>query len=384
MASADSSRLSRRDFMRAGSLSVGSCGLSLCAMENAGAAPPAAGRARSCIVLFLVGGPSHLETWDPKPNAPVEVRGPFRPISTSVAGIRVSEHLPRLARLAHRYTIIRTVHHDASPIHETGQQLLQTGRLSRNDVDFPHFGATMSRHLDRKESGVAPFIILPAPIGNLGVNISHGQGAGFLGAAHAPTVQTHFTRLLSQADRDRYGKTAFGDACLRALQLVEEGVRCVVVNMFETVYDRVTWDCHADRQCLSSTLDDYRRTLCPMFDRACATLLDDLHQRGLLAETLVVAMGEFGRTPRLNSQGGRDHWPGCWSIVLAGGGVRGGQVIGVSDRFGAAPASRPVTCAEVTASVYNAMGLPLSTQLAGPDLRKWPLVEATKIRELFG
>jgi hypothetical protein len=384
MSSADSSTLSRRDFMRASSLAVGSGGLTLCVIEKTDAAPPAAGRARSCIVLFLVGGPSQLETWDPKPNAPVEVRGPFRPISTSVAGIRVSEYLPRMARLAHRFAIIRTVHHDASPIHETGQQLLQTGRLSRDDVDFPHFGATMARHLGPKQSGIAPFIILPAPIGNMGVNISHGQCAGFLGAAHAPTVQTHFTHLLSQADRDRYGKTAFGDACLRALQLVEEGVRCVVVNMFETVYDRVTWDCHADRHCHSSTLDDYRRTLCPTFDRAGAALLNDLYERGLLAETLVVAMGEFGRTPRLNSQGGRDHWPGCWSIVLAGGGVRGGQVIGVSDRFGTAPASVPVTCAEVTASVYNAMGLPLSTQLAGPDLRKWPLVEAAPIRELFG
>jgi uncharacterized protein (DUF1501 family) len=376
--------LSRRDFLRAGSLAAGSAGLVLSEAGKTEAARVSAGRAKSCIVLFLVGGPSQLETWDPKPNAPVEVRGPFRPISTSVAGVHISEHLPRLARLAHRYAILRTVHHDAAPIHETGQQLLQTGRLSRYEIDFPHFGAMMSRQLGPKQTGVAPFIILPALIGNTGINISHGQGAGILGAAHEPTVQAGFTQFLAQADRERYGKTAFGDACVHSLHLVEQGARCVVVNMFETVYDRVTWDCHADRQCLSSTLDDYRRTLCPTFDRAYASLLDDLHQRGLLEETLVVAMGEFGRTPRLNSQGGRDHWPGCWSIVLAGGGVRGGQVLGASDRFAAEPSSRPITCAEVTASVYNALGFPLSTQLAGPGGRQWPVVEAAPIRELFG
>jgi uncharacterized protein (DUF1501 family) len=135
---------------------------------------------------------------------------------------------------------------------------------------------------------------------------------------------------------------------------------------------------------LTSTLDDYRRTLCPTFDLAFAALLDDLHQRGMLQETLVLALGEFGRTPRLNANGGRDHWPGCWSIVLAGGGVRGGQVIGASDRIAAEPASRPVRCAEVTASVYNAMGLPLSTRLVAAGGRKWPLVDAGPIRELVG
>jgi hypothetical protein len=316
---------------------------------------------------MLIGGPSQLETWDPKPNAPAEVRGPFRPIATTVAGIQISEHLPRMASLAHRYAIIRTLHHDAPPIHEAGLQFLQTGRLCVNSLEAPHFGAVLAQQRG------APFVILPARLGNTGISISHGQSAGWLGAAHEPKVQASFTHLLTPAERDRYGKTSFGDACARSLQLVEQGARCVVVNMFETVYDRVTWDCHAARQGLASTLDDYRRTLCPTFDRACATLLDDLQQRGLLDETLVLVLGEFGRTPRLNANGGRDHWPGCWSIVLAGGGVRGGQVIGVSDRLGAEPIQRPVTCPEVVASVYNALGLPPST-----------LVEATPIGELFG
>lgn len=374
---------SRRDFIRTGVLAAGAAGLSLGVGRQSEAGQIAAGRAKSCIVLFLVGGPSQLETWDPKPDAPAEVRGPFRPIATSVTGIQISEHLPRMASLAQRYAIVRTVYHDAPPIHETGQQLLQTGRLSQNDVPFPHFGAVLARHLGPRQPDAPPFVILPAPIGNTGINVSHGQSAGFLDAAYEPQVQAPFTHRLSQSDRERYGKTGFGDACMRSRQLVEEGVRCVVVNMFDTVYDRVTWDCHAERQSLSSTLDDYRRTLCPTLDRALATLLDDLHQRGLLDETLVVAMGEFGRTPRLNAQGGRDHWPGCWSIVLAGGGVRGGQVIGASDRLSAEPARRPVTCGEVVASIYGAMGLPHATQLALPDRRIMSVVEAAPIRALF-
>jgi hypothetical protein len=188
---------------------------------------------------------------------------------------------------------------------------------------------------------------------------------------------------LSQAERERYGKTAFGDACARSVQMVEQGTRCVVVNMFDSVYDRVTWDCHADRHSLTSTLEDYRRSLCPTFDLACATLIDDLHQRGLLDETLLIAMGEFGRTPRLNAQGGRDHWPGCWSIVLAGGGVRGGVVVGSSDRHGAEPVRRPVTCGAVVASIYQMMGLAPSTLMTLLDRRAMPLGDASPIHELF-
>ena len=375
-------KTTRRNFLRVGSLTAG---LGHCDADNSQATQRSTGQAKSCIILFLVGGPSHLETWDPKPDSPADVRGPFGSIATSVTGVRISEHLPRMANLAHRYAIIRSVHHTLSPVHETGMQLLQTGRLEERGVAFPHFGAVLGQQLGPKQAGVAPFVVLPSLIGNMGVNvISHGQTSGFLGAAQAPTLQANFTQQLSPTDRDRYGKTAFGDACARSLQLVEQGVRCVSVNMFETVYDRVTWDCHADRQSMFSTLDDYRRTLCPTFDRGFSTLLDDLHQRGLLEETLVIAMGEFGRTPRLNANGGRDHWPGCWSIVLAGGGVRGGQVIGASDRIGAEPISRPVTCPEVVASVYNAMGLPRSTRLVGPDRRAWPLVDAAPIRELVG
>jgi uncharacterized protein (DUF1501 family) len=352
---ADPPTFSRRDFLRSGSLAAG---VSLCNLPDAEASQSP--RARSCILLMLIGGPSQLETWDPKSSAPAEVRGPSRPIATSVPGIQISEYLPRLASLAHRCAILRTVHHNAAPIHETGLQLLQTGRVSSLDDEAPHLGA------------LAPggrVVILPARLGNLGISISHGQGAGRLGADREPIAQSYFVHQLPHADRDRYGKTSFGDSCLQALRLVEQGTRCVVGNMFDTLQDRTTWDCHAAAHGLTSTLDDYRRTVCPMFDRACSALLDDLHQRGLLDDTLVVAMGEMGRTPHVNTRGGRDHWSGCWSIMMAGGGVRGGQVIGASDRIAAEPAERPVRCEEVAASIAFALGLPMP---------------ASPVRELFG
>lgn len=342
---------SRRDFLRAGAAATVGTGLAMSA--SAGEVR----RAKHCIFLMLIGGPSQHETWDPKPDAPSHVRGPFGTIATSVTGVRISEHLPHSARLAHRYAIIRSVHHDAPPVHEAGLQLLQTGRLCRDGVEPPHVGAL----LPATETGSTPLVVLPSALGNLGINVSRGQNAG--------AVQSTFTHLLRGADRERYGKTAFGDACARSLQLVEAGTRCVVVNMFDTIVDRVTWDCHAALPSLRSTLDDYRRTLCPTFDRAFASLLGDLHTRGLLDETLVIAMGELGRTPRLNANGGRDHWTSCWSIVMAGGGVRGGQVIGSSDRFASTPTTRPVTCSEVAASTFHAMDVPFNG--------------ASPIRELF-
>ena len=153
--------------------------------------------------------------------------------------------------------------------------------------------------------------------------------------------------------------------------------------MFETVFDNLTWDCHADGGSLSTTLDDYRQTLCPMFDAAYTALLDDLHQRGMLQSTLVLAMGEFGRTPELNPRGGRDHWPGCWTVLFAGGGVRGGQVIGASDATAAEPRDRPVTPAELAATVYQSLGLDPAIRLNGPDGEPLALADATPVEELF-
>src|SRR5205823_10647728 len=168
----------------------------------------------------------------------------------------------------------------------------------------------------------------------------------------------------SEALRARYGRNTFGQSCLLARRLLENGVRLVTVNMFDTVFNEITWDCHADGGSLAVRLDDYKETLCPMFDTAYTALLEDLKQRGTLDNTLVVAMGEFGRTPQLNPRGGRDHWPGVWSVLFAGAGVRGGQVIGSSDKTGAEPKDRPVTPAEVAATVYHALGIAPSTTLS--------------------
>jgi uncharacterized protein (DUF1501 family) len=418
--------LTRRDFLRAGALSAGAVGLSLADLARLEAASSRS-RDVNCILLFLVGGPGHLDTWDLKPDAPAEVRGPFRPVRTNVPGVEVCEHFPLMATVADRYALVRSVHHAEAPIHETGHQLMQTGRLSRGGQDHPHYGAVLSRLRGPRADGVPASVVVPAPIGNTGVSISHGQTAGYLGAAHEPVVcgldparpaargdlidgvdckqrkldaaggpdpaaaplfapaAKKALDLASEGEtvRERYGRNTFGQSCLLARRLVEGGVRLVTVNMFDSVFDAVTWDCHADGGSLGTTLDDYRDTLCPMFDRAYTALLADLASRGLLDTTLVVAAGEFGRTPHLNPRGGRDHWPGCWSVLFAGAGVKGGRVVGSSDAIGGEPKDRPVSAAEVAATVYTALGLDPSTRLPGPDGRPLPLVDAAPVVELF-
>jgi len=423
------SGVTRRDFLRVGGLGLGSLGL--CPLDLDALAAVETNRERSVIVLLLVGGPSQLETWDPKPDAPSEVRGPFRSIATCCPGVRISEHLPRLASRMDRLALVRSIHHDAAPIHETGQQLLQTGRLCRGGEEHPHVGSVVAR-LKGARRGLPPFAILPGPIASTGVDIPHGQSAGWLGAAYHPfhlnadPAASHFDpgkaldrartflddavkrdpsdgRAVARATdslltaparnafdlddegpgvRDAYGPTTFGQSCLLARRLVEGGVRLVTVNMFETVFNRVTWDCHGAAP--FSTMDDYARELLPTFDRAFAALIDDLDKRGRLESTLVVAAGEFGRTPRLNAAGGRDHWPGLWSVALAGGGVRGGQVVGASDEHAASPADRPVTPQNLLATIYHSLGIDAAQYLTRPDDESYPLVEdSNPIRELF-
>lgn len=367
--------VSRRDFLKAGSLAVGAAGTTF----QTASALPTLSRSAACILLHLVGGPSHLDTFDPKPNAPAEVRGPFGSIASAVPGVRLSEHLPRTAARLDRVSLVRSVFHDADPIHEAGQQLVQTGHLGRGGRDWPHVGSLASARLGPARPGVPAAVLLPGPVENTGVSVSHGQGAAWLGTDHEPAVIS----VGEEVGRERYGPSAFGDACLRACRLVEAGARVVTVNMFETVFDRITWDCHADGGSLPATLADYASTLCPMFDRAFAALLDDLAERGLLDSTLVLATGEFGRTPRINPRGGRDHWPGCWTALLAGGGVRGGQIVGASDARGARPADRPVAAAELAATVLYTLGIDPSTRAPGPDGRPVPLVDVPPIHELF-
>lgn len=358
--------VSRRDFLRVGGLSV--VGMSVA--EQAARAAGAAGR-RNCIFLLMTGGPSQLETFDPKPLAPAQIRGPLRAISTSVPGIELSESLPRLAERMHQFALLRSLCHRAAPIHETGLQLLQTGRLAEGGVRHPSFGAVVSRELGPR-GDVSPYVVLPKPLSATGVNAYQGQQAGTLGSEFDPVPcpldgngagsEAPFSAATDFDDEPdsvlrAYGEYRAGRLCLRARQLVEAGVRVVTVNLFDALVGVQTWDCHGRNTAVPTTLYDYRDTLCPQFDRAASALLDDLAQRGLLDDTLVVATGEFGRSPRINPHSGRDHWPGVWSALLAGGGVRGGQVIGASDAHAAAPACRPVDPAELHATLLQFFGL---------------------------
>ena len=404
------SGLTRRDFLRVGGVGLGSLGLPLAGVR--GASTPAPSTERAVILLMLVGGPSQLESFDPKPDAPSHVRGPFGSIPTALPGVRFCEHLPGLARRMDRMTLIRTLHHDSAPIHETGHQLLQTGRLCRLGHEHPHVGAAIARA--RGSAGdLPPFMILPGPIGNTGVGVPHGQSAGVLGRAYEPfpldadpaAADYDARRALDRACRfldeqplsrparnafdlraeredvrDAYGRHGFGQNCLLARRLVESGVRLVTVNMFQTVFNRVTWDCHGASP--FSTLDDYARVLLPTLDQTLSALLDDLDRRGLLETTLVVATGEFGRTPKLNAAGGRDHWPGAWSALMAGGGTRGGTVIGSTDGEAAAPADRPVTPAELVATIYRSAGIDPTQPMRLADGTELALVEGSgPIRE---
>jgi hypothetical protein len=440
--------VSRRDFLRAGTLGAGAVGLSLADLQGAAAR----GKDINCILLFLIGAPSQLDTWDLKPSAPDTVRGPFRPTRTNVSGVQIGEHFPLMAQRADRYALLRSVYHKAAPIHETGHQMMQTGYLFRGGREYPHYGSVVSHIRGPRPGGLPPFVVLPSPVGNTGVSVSHGQGAGYLGARHEPfflrgdpasagfkvtalqapggvdparlktrkalleavdsahrafdatedsrardsAYDKAFGLLFSEKTkkafdisaekpelRARYGRNTFGQSCLLARRLIEHGVRLVTVNMFDTVFNEITWDCHADGGSLAVNLDDYKNTLCPMFDVAYTALLDDLKERGLLSSTLVLAMGEFGRTPQLNPRGGRDHWPGVWSVLFAGAGIKGGQVVGSSDKNGAEPRDRPTTPAEVAATVYKGLGLDLNARLPGPENRPMPLTEAEPVEELF-
>src|SRR5262245_25691758 len=176
--------LSRRDFLKAGSLGAGAVSLSLAEIDRARAAGN--GKDINCILLFLIGAPSQLDTWDLKPSAPANVRGPFRPVKTNVPGVEIAETFPLMARMADRYAILRSVYHKAAPIHETGHQMMQTGYLFRGGREYPHYGAVVSQLKGPRPGGLPPFVVLPSPVGNTGVSVSHGQGAGYLGARHEP------------------------------------------------------------------------------------------------------------------------------------------------------------------------------------------------------
>ncbi|MSR30626.1 MAG: DUF1501 domain-containing protein [Gemmataceae bacterium] len=357
---------------------------------------------KNCIFLFLTGGPSQLDTFDPKPNAPEEIRGPFKAIQTKVPGMLLSETLPEMAARANRFCLVRSLNHQEAPIHETGQQLLQTGRLASGSLDHPHFGAIISSLAGGGDNAMAPFVVLPGKLGNTGVTMYQGQDAGYLGEFNSPVVVTSSRKsfrdiqsiqhpsprrnasavrstLAGIKPDPRYGSSLFGEACQAARALVEKGTRFALVNMFETVFNEPTWDCHADGGALSTTLQDYRTRICPMFDLAFSALLDDLEEKGLLASTLVVAVGEFGRTPYLNNRGGRDHHNGVWTGILAGAGLAGGAIIGSSDDHGDEPKDQPVSPGMLAATIFKTLGYDPASLVPGTRL---PLADANPIAAL--
>jgi len=447
-------RLSRRAWLQMGGL--GLLGLSLPALlkgESNHKAPPAA---KSCVLFLLHGGPSQLDIWDMKPGAPAEVRGEFSSIATTVPGIRVTEHLPRLARLANRYTIVRSMTHTAVN-HNTATYLVTTGHPPLRDLiaftptvnDHPHLGAQIA--LKKSGANNTPAAVsLPDPVSD-GPYTTPGQGGGFLGAAHAPMVvygdpnEEEFTvdglgihgedapdrlagrrallhnlneQLARLADeprveqldryqkrafrlltsdatrrafemgaetprlRDRYGRHKYGQSLLLARRLVEAGVRLVTVYWGGKVNNPLPhWDTHFNN---NRRLKD---ELLPPFDQCFSAFLEDLDARGLLASTLVVCMGEFGRTPRFGQDTGngvdatgRDHWPQCYSLVVAGGTAPGGRVLGRSDRFAAYPAADPYTPQDLAASLLHALGIDPNEEVQDGFGRNLPL-SAGEVRE---
>ncbi len=442
--------MKRRDFLHAGALAALGLGVTdWLTLKALGAVPEE--KDINCIMLFLVGGPSQLDTFDMKPNAPAEIRGPYRPIKTNADGIQICEVFPRTARNADKFSLVRSVYHTAAAVHDTGHQMMQTGRLFQGGIEYPHIGSVLSK-LRGPKGDVPAHVLLPRPIGNTGGNMPHGQNAGFLGKLYDPFVlnadpsEPNFAvpdllppdyissvrvdrrrslremvdssvknmdasqdaRLLNttfhqaytlmssakareafsikdepEKTRERYGLNRFGQSCLLARRLVERGVRFVTVNMFETVFNEITWDIHGSKP--FSPISCYRDLVGPMFDHAYASLLEDLQERGLLEKTIVVAMGEFGRTPKINPAGGRDHWPQAWTILIGGGGIKGGRVVGSTDEIGAYPVERPTSPAEVAATVYQGLGIDLEKDLPGPQGRPIRLVDhgVEPVGELF-
>jgi hypothetical protein len=442
--------LTRRDFLQVGALGAIGLGLpELLAAKEAGAIAKEHDD-RACIMIFNLGAPSQMDTFDPKPNAAAEIRGPFQPISTK-GDFQITEILPRHAQHADKFSVVRSCYHTAAAVHDTGHQMLQTGRLFSGGLNTPHAGCAVA-YLRGRKTDLPASVILPEPMGSTGGNLPHGQDAGFLGKAYDPFLlmadpsQANFKvpdllppqdlgearmerrkrlrsvveeqvsqfeaspaaklmdsnfesayRLMTSPQarsafdlskepksiREKYGMTRFGQCCLLARRLIEAGVRFVTVNTFLTVFNEITWDIHGSKPFTS--IEGMKDIVAPMYDQAYGALLEDLQERGMLEKTLVCNLAEFGRTPRINPAGGRDHWPQCFTTYFAGGGIQGGRAIGKSDPTGGYPAERPTEPSEVVATIYKSLGFDLETTLPGPAGRPFPLVDFGKheIKELF-
>lgn len=366
------------------------------ANSAAPAANPAPGRARQLILIFLAGGPSQIDTWDPKPEAPVEYRNFDPACATSVPGVWISENLPGMAQRMHRVALVRSVSHMGPATHAAGQQLLMTGRSFFHGETAPQLGSVLSQALG--SLGDLPVnVVLGGPLSHDFIGDGNGQTAAWLNPRHAPYFAGVTSSGLPSIPRQvldpgreswnvqrQFGFHDLGRMCLQARRLIERGTRVVTINQFHSVLDQTTWDMHANGGRLNSTAADYRTMLCPQLDQALSGLLDDLADRGLLAETVVAVCGEMGRSPLINSHGGRDHHTDAWSVLLAGGPIQPGMVVGATDALGAQPATRPVTPAELSATLYQALGID-ATRAAemGPTGIPQSVLDAEPIRELF-
>lgn len=462
----------RRELLQAGG--AGLLGLNLPRVLQAEAlAGNIGGRAKSVIFLFLFGGPSQLETFDMKPEAPSKIRGPFQPIASRTPGLRICEHLSRTAQVSDKFCVVKTMTHNYND-HSGGGHYIQTGHrwhvrigggFNATPKDWPSMGSIVS-YVDRRSRQtreLPSYMVLPNFLGrlqNYSVQLVRpGEYAGWLGRGHDPVTTAIDKRdtkdnpyfrdctddelnfqlqgmvtdeamtldrlnrrrsLLEQFDsrqrsfdrsgragaydqfqekalslvtspktrealdirhepaalRDRYGRHLFGQSTLMARRLVEAGVRFVTVH-YDAV-DGYSWDSH-------STSDDVRDHLLPTLDQALSSLLTDLDDRGLLDETLVVCMGEMGRTPTANGSWGRNHWSTLFPAVLAGGGIRGGMIYGQTDADAAYPSENPVTPEDLAKTIYAALGIDPELRLPDPQGRPTHVVDGGRpLLGLFG
>jgi len=426
---------SRRNFLRIG---VPLLGLGLPELLRREACAAAAGQSasrKSLIVFWTDGGISQQDTYDPKPDAPAEYRGTSRAIGTSVPGIMLSERLPQQAGIMDRLAIVRSVHHE-NGIHAPSSHWMQTGHfgptLARNAAQKPAFGAVISRALGARQPPMPAYVTIPKS------EPSNYQGAVYLGKGHNPfevgadpnaadfkvpnlslpaglaarsvdsrrELLKRFDTLRRDIDdngvmegldtfkaqalemvagdgiraafdmsgekpslRDRYGRHRYGQSALLARRLVEAGARCVNINTGN-------WDHHND---VDKGLDQH----VPPLDCAIAALVQDLEDRGMLDDVVIYCAGEFGRTPRINGNAGRDHWSDCFSVLLAGGGIKGGRTVGASEKWGGRVQERLVTPPDLLATLYHLLGIPLETSYLDASGRPVPITAGSAIRELL-
>jgi hypothetical protein len=445
--------LTRRNMLQIGA--IGALNLALPQVLAAGqraAGKERAPRADSCILVFLNGGPSHLDMWDMKPALPQEMRSEFKPIATAVPGVQVCEHLPRLARLMSHCALVRSVHHDqvahAPAVYTalTGiRSNIRAGIVGAKPTDHPAIGSVVGRYLPSSPHGL-PYVLMPyLTQEGAGGPPQPGFLGGWLGRTHDPFLVLRGAKtsdgfnlpalvpgqgLTSERLRDRrqlltglnrtgetlragqpqeleglqaracdllisaaaqrafqldqepapvreaYGRNLYGQSLLLARRLVEAGTRLACISWAPDA--NATWDTHG------GNFAKLKKDLLPPLDAGLSSLLSDLSDRGLLERTLVVVMGEIGRTPKINNGAGRDHWEFCYTVLFAGGGIKGGLVHGASDRRGAYPSESPVTASDIVATIYHALGLPTDLDIRDRQNRPTALVpEGSPIRGLF-